>query len=186
MSTHNIELHGAMAAGFDEVITPDALEFVTELQARFGPRREELLEARGRRRARLADGEMLDFLRDTREIRDGDWTVAPAPPDMQQRWVEITGPTDRKMVINALNSGADGFMADFEDANAPTWRNMVQGQINVRNAIMGTLTYDGSDGRHYELSEDPATLLIRPRGWHLPERHVRIDDAPISGSLFDL
>src|SRR6202042_3875207 len=110
MTTHNIELHGAMPSGFDEVITPDALEFVAELQHRYGPRREWLLEARGRRRARLADGELLDFLRDTQEIRDGDWTVAPVPPDMQQRWVEITGPTERKMTINALNSGADGFM----------------------------------------------------------------------------
>jgi malate synthase len=185
MSTHNIELHGAMAAGFDEVITPDALEFVTELQARFGPRREELLEARGRRRARLADGEMLDFLRDTREIRDGDWTVAPAPPDMQQRWVEITGPTDRKMVINALNSGADGFMADFEDANAPTWHNMIDGHRNLRDAIDGTITYRDSEGKDYELVENPATLLVRPRGWHLPERHLLVDGEPVSGSLFD-
>ncbi len=128
---------------------------------------------------------MLDFLPETQEIRDGDWTVAPVPEALQQRWVEITGPTDRKMVINALNSGADGFMADFEDANTPTWHNMVQGQINVRDAIMGTITYDGSDGRHYELGDDPATLLVRPRGWHLAERHIRIDDEPMSGSLFD-
>ena len=129
---------------------------------------------------------MLDFLPETEEIRAGDWTVAPAPEALAQRWVEITGPTDRKMVINALNSGADGFMADFEDANAPTWRNMVQGQINLRDAIMGTITYDGSDGRHYELVDEPATLLVRPRGWHLPERHVRVDGEPVSGGAVRL
>ncbi len=183
--SHNIELHGAIQAGFDEVITPDALDFVAELQARFGSRREELLEARGRRRARLADGALLDFLTDTREIRDGDWTVAPVPPDMQQRWVEITGPTDRKMTINALNSGADGFMADFEDANAPTWHNMIDGQRNLRDAIDGTITYRDSEGKDYELSDDSATLLVRPRGWHLPERHLFVNGEPVSGSLFD-
>ena len=107
--------------------------------------------------------------------------MAPVPDDLQQRWVEITGPTERKMVINALNSGADGFMADFEDANAPTWRNMVEGHINLRDAIEGTITYDGSDGRHYELVEDPATLLVRPRGWHLPERHLLVGGEPVSG-----
>ena len=107
------------------------------------------------------------------------------PRDMQQRWIEITGPTDRKLVINALNSGADGFMADFEDANAPTWRNMVEGHINLRDAIDRTITYDGSDGRHYELVDDPATLLVRPRGWHLPERHLLLDGEPIAGALMD-
>jgi malate synthase len=185
MTTHNIELHGHMQAGFDEVITPDALEFVAELQHRFGHRREELLEARGRRRARLADGELLDFLPDTHEVRDGDWTVAPVPEDMQQRWVEITGPTDRKMTINALNSGADGFMADFEDANAPTWRNMIDGHRNLRDAIDGTIAYHDSEGKYYALSDNPATLLVRPRGWHLPERHLLVDGEPVSGSLFD-
>src|SRR6185312_16763881 len=175
MTIHaRLELNGPMEAGFDEVLTPDALEFVAELEQRFGRRRRELLDARARRRERLRAGEMLDFLPDTREIREGDWTVAPAPPDMQQRWVEITGPTDRKMTINALNSGADGFMADFEDANAPTWHNMIDGHRNLRDAIDGTITYDGSDGRHYELVDEPATLLVRPRGWHLDERHVRV------------
>src|ERR1700729_3614698 len=184
MTTH-ISLDLKDEERFDEVLSPDALEFVSELHAEFDQRRRELLRARVDRRARWAEGEMLDFLPETEDIRTGDWTVAPVPEALQQRWVEITGPTDRKLVINALNSGADGFMADFEDANAPTWRNMVQGQLNVRDAIMGTITYDGSDGRHYELSDDPATLLIRPRAWHLPERHVRIDDEAISGSLFD-
>jgi malate synthase len=180
-----LELQGPAEASFDEVLSPDALEFVSELHAEFEQRRQELLGARRERRARLAEGEMLDFLPDTEDVRSGDWTVAPVPEALQQRWVEITGPTDRKMVINALNSGADGFMADFEDANSPTWHNMVQGHINLRDAILHTITYDGSDGRHYELVEDPATLLVRPRGWHLDERHLRVDDQPVSGALFD-
>jgi malate synthase len=186
MSTRNrIELEGSAERQFDEVLTPDALEFVAELQREFGGRRQELLQARAERRERLAAGESLGFLQETASVRESDWTVAPAPEPLQQRWVEITGPTDRKLVINALNSGADGFMADFEDANAPTWHNMVTGHINLRDAIEQTITYDGSDGRHYELSDDPATLLVRPRGWHLPERHVLIDGEPMSGSLFD-
>jgi len=181
----DLELKGPMERGFDEVLTPDALEFVAELHHQFAGRRHELLEARAQRRARLARGEPLEFLPETRQLREAEWTVEPVPPDMQQRWVEITGPTDRKMTINALNSGADGFMADFEDANAPTWHNMVAGHINLRDAIDGTITYEGSDGRHYELAEHPATLLVRPRGWHLPERHVLIGGEPAAGSLFD-
>jgi malate synthase len=185
-SRSSIELQGPAEPAFDKVLTPDALEFVAELQRQFGPRRLELLEARVQRRARLAAGESLGFLPDTAWVReDDDWTVAPAPKPLEQRWVEITGPTDRKLVINALNSGADGFMADFEDASAPTWQNMVTGHINLRDAIERRITYDGSDGRHYELVDDPATLLVRPRGWHLPERHLLIDSEPISGSLFD-
>jgi malate synthase len=180
-----LELHGNAEPGFDEVLTPDALEFVAELQNRFGDRRAELLQARVERRKRLRDGELLDFLPDTREIRESEWKVAEVPADMQQRWVEITGPTDRKLTINALNSGADGFMADFEDANAPTWHNMVDGHINLRDAIDGTITYDGSDGRHYELVDDPATLLVRPRGWHLPERHLLVGGEPVAGAFFD-
>ena len=186
MSTDtNVELHGAIDAAFEDVLTPGALAFVSALQREFGPRRQQLLHAREQRRARLAAGEMLDFLDDTRKIHASDWRVAPVPDDMQQRWVEITGPTDRKLVINALNSGADGFMADFEDANAPTWRNMVEGHINLRDAIDGTIKYRSSDGRDYRLDDDVATLLVRPRGWHLPERHMLVDGAPVSGSLFD-
>jgi malate synthase len=181
----NIDLKGASEPGFDEVLTPDALEFVAELQRRFGGPRKALLDARADRRERLRAGGSLDFLEDTREIREGDWRVEAVPDDLKQRWVEITGPTDRKMMINALNSGADGFMADFEDANAPTWRNMVRGHINLRDAIDGTISYDSADGRHYELGSDPATLLVRPRGWHLPERHLLLDSEPVSGSLFD-
>jgi malate synthase len=181
----NIELTAAVEPGFDEVLTSDALAFVAELHRRFDERRRQLLEARARRRERLRAGELLDFLPDTQEIREGDWKVAPAPPDLQQRWVEITGPTDRKMTINALNSGADGFMADFEDANSPTWHNMVDGHLNLRDAIERTITYDGSDGRHYSLNPETATLLVRPRGWHLAERHLLIDGSPVAGSLFD-
>jgi len=183
--TPSIELRGGIESGFEEVLDPDALEFVAMLQSEFAARRGDLLQARARRRERLAAGESLAFLAETRHIRQGDWKVAPPPADMQQRWIEITGPTDRKLTINALNSGADGFMADFEDANAPTWHNMVQGHINLRDAIERTITYHGSDGRHYELREDPATLLLRPRGWHLPERHLLVDSEPVSGSLFD-
>jgi malate synthase len=185
MTTTNLEIHGTIEPGFEEVLTADALEFVAELHREFAGRRQRLLDARAQRRARLNAGELLDFLPDTREVRESDWRVAPVPADMQQRWVEITGPTDRKMTINALNSGADGFMADLEDANAPTWHNMVEGHINLRDAIDGTITYDGSDGRHYELGENPATLLVRPRGWHLPERHLAIDGKPAVAALFD-
>jgi malate synthase len=180
-----LELRGAIERAFEEILAPEPLEFVTGLQHEFGARRRALLEARTERRRRLRNGEMLDFLPATREIREGDWQVAPVPRDLEQRWVEITGPTDRKMMINALNSGADGFMADLEDANAPTWRNMITGQVNLRDAIDGTIDYEGSDGRHYELADEVATLLVRPRGWHLPERHVLIDGEPISASLFD-
>ena len=150
-----------------EILSDDALAFVGELHERFGARRRELLQARAER------GAPSGFLEETREIReDGDWQVPPPRPDYEDRRVEITGPTDRKLVINALNSGAKGFMADFEDANSPTWRNQVEGHVNLIDAIEGTITYDGSDGKHYELDDEPATLLVRPRGWHLPEKHL--------------
>jgi malate synthase len=182
----DIQLQGPDERDFDRILTPDALEFVAVLQREFGGRRNELLQARGQRRQRLAAGEeTLGFLSATASVRDGDWRVAPVPEALMQRWVEITGPTDRKMMINALNSGADGFMADCEDATSPTWHNIVTGQLNLREAVEGTITHDGSDGRHYELGEDPATLLVRPRGWHLPERHVLVGGEPVSGALFD-
>src|SRR5579875_1596984 len=129
-ASKSVELRGAMPSGFEEILTPDALEFLAELEDQFGGRRRELLDARAARRRRLAEGETLDFLKDTADIRAGDWQVAPVPEQLQQRWVEITGPTDRKMAINALNSGEGGFMADLEDANSPTWRNMVTGELN--------------------------------------------------------
>ena len=180
-----VEVLGATEPRFDEILTDEALVFIVGLQREFGRRRAELLEARAERQARLDEGERPDFLEATRSFREGDWRVAPASPDLQDRRVEITGPTDRKMVINALNSGARCFMADLEDANAPTWSNMVEGQINVADAIRGTIEMTGPDGREYRLADETATLLVRPRGWHLPERHVLVDGQPMSASLFD-
>jgi malate synthase len=169
-----------------QIVSSEATAFLAELHGRFEPRRRELLAAREERYAELENDGTLDFLPETAEIREGDWQVAPPFDDYADRRVEITGPTDRKLVINALNSGARGFMADFEDANTPSWRNVVTGQVNLIDAIDGTITYDSDvDDRHYELVEDPATLLIRPRGWHLHERHVRVDDEPMSGGLVD-
>jgi malate synthase len=163
-----------------EILSEDALAFVAELHGRFGRRRDELLRAREERQP------PRDFLEDTREIReDAGWRVPPPRADYEDRRVEITGPTDRKLVINALNSGAKGFMADFEDANSPTWRNQVEGHVNLIDAIEGTITYDSSEGQHYELAEETATLLVRPRGWHLPEKHVREGGEPVAGALVD-
>jgi len=172
-------------APVDGVLTDDALNLVGALHERFEPRRRQLLAARADRRARIAAGETLDFLPDTRAVREGDWQVAPAPADLQDRRVEITGPVDRKMVINALNSGARGFMADFEDSLSPTWANVVQGQLNLTDAIAGTIEFTGPDGREYRLGDQVATLLVRPRGWHLVEKHVRIDGEPVAGAFVD-
>jgi malate synthase len=180
-----IDIKAPLQEGFDEVLTDDALAFVGALHERFDDRRRELLARRVERRARLAAGGMLDFLPETREIREGDWQVAPAPPKLQDRRVEITGPTDRKMVINALNSGARGFMADFEDANSPTWENMIGGQINLTAAIERTIGFTSDEGKAYELNDQTATLLVRPRGWHLPERHLEIGGRPAAGALVD-
>jgi malate synthase len=177
-----IELRGERD---EEILAGDALEFVADLQRTFAGGREELLAARGKRQERLLAGELPDFLGETRPVReDGSWRVAEAPPDLRDRRVEITGPTDRKMVINALNSGARVFMADFEDANSPTWSNLVEGQRNMIDAIERTISLD-TDGKSYRLNEQTATLLVRPRGWHLPERHLLVDGEPVSGSLFD-
>jgi malate synthase len=167
------------------VLTDEALAFLAALHERFEPRRRELLDARAARRARIAAGETLDFLPETREIREGHWSVAAAPADLQDRRVEITGPVDRKMVINALNSGARGFMADFEDSLSPTWSNVVEGQVNLTDAIEGTIEFTGDDGRDYRLADDVATLLVRPRGWHLVEKHVRVDGQPVAGAFVD-
>ena len=168
------------------VLTPDALAFVTDLARRFGAEAARLLE---RRRARQADwdrGARPRFLPETREIRDSEWTVAALPEDLRDRRVEITGPVDRKMILNALNSGASVFMADFEDATTPSWENLVRGQANLREAVAGTLRHtDASTGREYRLGEKTAVLCVRPRGWHLPEAHVLLDGVPIRGALFD-
>ena len=170
---------------FQSVLTPEALAFVEKLQRAFGPRREDLLAQRRARQSELDAGRLPDFRADTAQVRAADWRVAPIPADLQKRWVEITGPTDRKMVINALNSGASVFMADFEDANSPTWSNMVQGHINLREAIDRTLTFTSPEGRAYRLDPQVAVLLVRPRGWHLVEKHALVDGAPVSASLFD-
>jgi malate synthase len=166
------------------ILTREALALVTDLERRFRPRRRELLQARAERQERLGAGELPDFLAETREVRESEWTIEPVPPDLQDRRVEITGPTDRKMVINALNSGARMFMADFEDANSPTWSNMVEGQANLVEAVEQTIELETPD-KAYRLDDEVATLLVRPRGWHLPERHLEVDGEPVSASLFD-
>jgi malate synthase len=167
------------------VLTPEALAFVADLARRFEPRRQELLAAREARWQDIRAGQMPDFLPETRAVRDGEWHVADCPADLLDRRVEITGPTDRKMIINALNSGASLFMADCEDATSPTWRNVVDGQRNLMDAVRRTIRFSNPDGREYALNEKTATLVVRPRGWHLPEKHVLCDDAPISASLLD-
>ena len=171
---------------FDEVLTPEALDFIVKLTRNFRPRLEALLAARRGKRAAWAAGARLCFRTDTASIRADDWRVGSIPKDLTRRIVEITGPVDRKMIINALNSGADAFMADFEDANSPTWINVIHGQINLRDAIRGTITYTDPDtGKHYKVGEQRATLIVRPRGLHLPEAHVTIDGIPVPGPLFD-
>jgi malate synthase len=168
----------------ERILSAEALEFIANLERDHGGRREQLLAERTARQHRLLAGEVPDFLAETQEVREGDWQVAEAPPDLQDRRVEITGPTDRKMVINALNSGAKVFMADFEDANSPTWSNLVEGQQNMIDAQERTISLEQGE-KSYRLNDEVATLLVRPRGWHLPERHVLVDGEPMSGSLFD-
>jgi malate synthase len=159
---------------------------VADLHRRFDARRRELLAARQDRQARFDAGELPDFLPETADVRAGDWTVAPIPADLQNRRVEITGPVDRKMIINALNCGAKVFMADFEDATSPTWANLIEGQVNLKDRWAGDLTHvDANSGKRYALGTNPAVLVIRPRGWHLPERHLEVDGLPVSGALFD-
>ncbi len=170
---------------YGEILTPEALAFLAELHRRFEPRRQELLARRVEVQQQLDAGVVPDFLEDTREIREAEWKVAPIPPEIEDRRVEITGPVERKMIINALNSGANVYMADFEDSHAPTWDNTVQGQLNLRDAVRGTITFTNAAGKHYALKEKPAVLFVRPRGWHLPERHLLVDGEPVSGSLFD-
>lgn len=181
-----VEILGKMEAGFEEVLTPEALGFVAALARTHTARVHELLARRKEAQARFDAGERPRFLPQTREIRESDWTVAPLPADLQDRRVEITGPVSRKMVINALNSGASVFMADFEDATAPSFANLIDGHINLRDAVRGTIAYtDPGSGKEYALGEKPATLLVRPRGWHLFEEHVTLDGAPLPGGIFD-
>jgi len=168
----------------DDVLTAEAVSFLTDLEREFGDRRRELLARRAERLGRLTNGELPDFLPDTAGVREGDWRVAPFPDEIADRRVEITGPVDRKMVINALNSGAKVFMADFEDANSPTWANCIEGQRNLSDALERTIELDTGEKR-YTLNDDVAVLFVRPRGWHLEERHFEVDGRPMSGSLFD-
>jgi malate synthase len=180
-----VGIRGEITPEFAEVLTHDALAFVAKLQREFGARRDEALQRRHDRQRQFDAGELPDFLTETKRLRESDWTCAPIPKDLQDRRVEITGPTDRKMVINALNSGAKMFMADFEDANSPTWRNMVEGHINLRDAIRCTITFRSPEGKEYKLNAQTAVLLVRPRGWHLDEKHVLVDGIPVPGALFD-
>ncbi len=181
----DIELRAPALPGSEVVLSADALDLLARLHGELDATRHDLLARRAARQAELDAGGSLDFLDSTRDVREGDWKVAPPPSAYENRRVEITGPTSEKMVINALNSGARGFMADFEDANSPTWANMVQGQANLMEAVRGTLEFDAPDGREYRLDEDVATLLVRPRGLHLDERHLTVGGEPVSGGLFD-
>jgi len=174
-----------MTPAWERILTPAALAFVSDLASTFESRRQELLEARNIRQAEIDAGALPDFLPQTKAIRKAEWKVAPIPHDLADRRVEITGPVDRKMIINALNSGAQVFMADFEDSNSPTWANVMDGQVNLRDAVRRNITYTSPEGKRYQLAEKTATLMVRPRGWHLDEKHVLLDGEPISASLFD-
>ncbi len=180
-----IAILGPIPAGYEQILTPQAITFVAKLARKFENRRRELMAQRVKRQAEFDIGKLPDFLPETRSIRESEWSVGPIPSDLQDRRVEITGPTDRKMVINALNCGANVFMADFEDSNAPTWSNMIEGQINLCDAIRRSITFQSPEGKQYRLNPQTATLMVRPRGWHLLEQHMHIDGEPVSGSIFD-
>lgn len=184
ITPEGVQITGAYTPEYAEILTPEALAFFASLQRKHNARRKELLQKRVERQARLDAGELPDFLPETKAIREGDWTVAPCPADIQDRRVEITGPVDRKMIINALNSGAKVFMADFEDSNAPTWENNISGQINLRDANNKTISLE-ANGKSYKLNDTIAALFVRPRGWHLLEKHVTVDGEVASGSIWD-
>ena len=179
-----LEITAEIKPGFDKILTPEALELVAMLTRQFEPRRQELLAARVERAKRLDAGERPDFLAETRHIREGDWKISPIPQALQCRRVEITGPVERKMVINALNSGADSYMTDFEDSNTPNWDNQITGQINMIDAVRRTISLE-QNGKTYKLNDKVATLVVRPRGWHLDEKHVLVDGKRVSGGIFD-
>jgi len=183
--TPSLEIRGPHVPGQDRILTPDAIAFVEQLVRRFGPRREQLLERRREVQRRLRAGELPDFLDETADVRSAEWSVAPSAPDLTDRRVEITGPVERKMMINALNSGARVFMADFEDALSPPWTNVISGQANCMDAVRRALEYLSPEGKRYTLGEELATLVVRPRGWHLQEKHMLLDGRPISASLVD-
>ena len=184
--TTGVNILGEIKSEYESILTPEAVDFLAGMARKFTARRDDLLAAREKRQAAIDAGQMPDFLPETTAIReDLTWQVAPVPADLQDRRVEITGPTERKMVINALNCGSKVFMADFEDANAPTWDNMLAGQVNLRDAVNRSITFTNPDGRFYQLNDETATLLVRPRGWHLDERQFVVDGKPIPGGLFD-
>ncbi len=185
MELAGIEVKGSMLPGFQNILSEEALLFVSELHRKFNPRRKQLLLEREKRQKLIDSGEMPHFLQETEGVRSGEWQVNPLPDDLQDRRTEITGPVDRKMVINALNSGAKVFMADFEDANSPTWKNNLEGQINLFDAIRRQVDFTAPNGKSYKLKDQTAVLKVRPRGWHLDEKHVLVDGEPISGSIFD-
>src|SRR5579859_309031 len=184
-SAAGLHIHGQGGPRDGEVLTPEALGLVAELTRRFQPRLQALLAAREARQARFDAGELPAFRADTRSIRESDWRVSSIPADLLDRRVEITGPVERKMIINALNSGARVFMADFEDSLAPNWRNLVDGQVNLKDAAAGVIDYQAPDGRSYKVNPKHAVLVVRPRGWHLLEKHVLLDGAPVPAALFD-
>src|ERR1700754_5139422 len=179
-----MNITGEIKPGFDTILTREALALVAQLHRAFEPRRRELLKARAERVKRLDGGERPDFLAHTKSIRDADWTIAPLPKDLECRRVEITGPVERKMVINALNSGADSYMTDFEDSNAPSWDNQITGHISLKDAVRRTISLE-QNGKSYTLNDKVATLIVRPRGWHLDEKHVKVDGKRVSGGIFD-
>ncbi|MBI2818699.1 MAG: malate synthase A [Acidobacteria bacterium] len=185
LGSEGIEVLGPLQNGFAEILTPEALRFVAKLVRRFSATRESLLQNRVQRQEEINSGKMPDFLPETKELRQSAWSIAAVPKDLEDRRVEITGPVDRKMVINALNSGANVYMADFEDAHSPVWEATIQGQINVRDSIRGTIRFVSPEGAAYELRPPLATLLVRPRGWHLLEKHLDVDGNPVPAALFD-
>lgn len=186
VSTHTpIQITAPVQNEYRQILTPEALDFITKLAREFEPRRKELLANRKKAKAAVDRGQLPDFLSETTHIRQSEWKISPIPDDLKDRRVEITGPVDRKMIINALNSGASTFMADFEDSHSPTWNNTLQGQINLCDAVNRTITYDSPEGKKYRLNDTIATLIVRPRGWHLVEKHVTVDNDPISAGVFD-
>lgn len=183
--TIGLEIRSPVPEQYADILSPDTMQFIERLVHEFEPQWEELLRRRAERQKELDAGIFPDFLPQTKHIRQSDWTVAPIPKDLQNRRVEITGPTDRKMVINALNSGANVYMADFEDSNAPTWHNLIDGQLNLCHAVEGTISFTSPEGKQYRLNKETATLMVRPRGLHLTEKHVWMNGKPIPGSIFD-
>ena len=185
IESNGVEITGEVSDEYSCILTSEAINFIALLARNFEVRRQELLSLRQIKQNEIDNGKLPHFLSETKQIREAEWKVAPIPDDLKNRKVEITGPVDRKMIVNALNSGANVFMADFEDSNSPTWQNNIQGQINLKDAVNGTINFTSPEGKHYALKDQIATLVVRPRGWHLSEKHLRTDGKEISASLFD-